>query len=352
MEGLRAYAVLVVMIVHTTGSYARFMKGQNLDLVNILDLQGWSDIGLYVLFRSHYGVDLFFLISGFLITRMIGRARFEYGRFLFWRTVRIYPAFLVSLVLMIGISTWLHQYKLDPWILLGNLFFLNGVPKHGIQAINFVTWSLFYEFAFYIVFPLLFKNLSVNTTTRLVLLFAFIVIAAWLSGEGNPRFGMFIAGAIVAKQSDDALSVIARRVSDHWVALLYLLATLSFSFIHEFAIFTPIYSFAGGWLFIQVVFGKGWLNGLFTLAPIRYLGNISYSFYLVHVPALVLTFHLAGQVAKLAAGGWTYAVLLASEFALSLVFAIGLFAIAERPYFQLRRSHFGRRAERGGSHRS
>ena len=119
MEGLRAYAVFVVFLVHFFGAYARAAHGVDLGAVGIAELQSPILRVYHWLHRSHYGVDLFFFLSGFLIFRIVAREDFRYARFVGHRLARIYPAFLVSTI-VIAIAFRGAEHLLS-WNLLGNI---------------------------------------------------------------------------------------------------------------------------------------------------------------------------------------------------------------------------------------
>ena len=96
-----------------------------------------------------------------MICRIVSstKQRFSYGSFLRKRFLRIYPAFLISLLISTVLSVHWNWVKFEAAAFCENLLLLNGlngVAGINVPAYNCVTWSLFYEFAFYLVFPLLF----------------------------------------------------------------------------------------------------------------------------------------------------------------------------------------------------
>ncbi len=145
MEGLRAYAAFVVFFVHFTWSFVFETHGIDLDDP---EARGGSLLLAFYhwLMRSHYGVDLFFVLSGFLIFRLVAKPGFRYPRFLRDRALRIYPVFLVTTV-VIGMA-FHGPDRLASWNFAANLLWLNAIPELGIPAISTPTWSLFFEFAF------------------------------------------------------------------------------------------------------------------------------------------------------------------------------------------------------------
>ena len=156
LDGLRGIAVILTYFVHYCGSYMATFRGAN---PNVVALAGWPgnfDKVLYWLFRSHHGVYIFFMLSGYLIAKVSLDYDFAYLRFMRNRLVRIYPAFLLALGASIALGFAVGLPLPSGREFFFNLLFLNGFPPAHVAGIvsNNVTWSLFYEMVFYVVFPL------------------------------------------------------------------------------------------------------------------------------------------------------------------------------------------------------
>ena len=157
MEGLRANAVLLTFSVHFFGSWLLQVRGINPAVFAPHELPRNTDVILAWLQMSLYGVYLFFILSGFLICRLVGNARhFLYLRFLWRRLWRIYPAFVFALALAVLVFSSHPKGPSFSWRDVGaNLLLLNGIHQLGVAPILHQTWSLFYEAVFYLVFPVL-----------------------------------------------------------------------------------------------------------------------------------------------------------------------------------------------------
>lgn len=157
LDGLRGFAVLLVFCVHAAGNEASAFLGANFDTSTFRTATSNGERLLFWLFRSHHGVFLFFVLSGFLIGRMWWpRAILPYRTFAWRRTLRIYPAFLVAFAASLAFAYVLGNWQPPDWLRdAGNLLFLNGLPGNFVVPFNAVTWSLFYEMVFYLAFPLL-----------------------------------------------------------------------------------------------------------------------------------------------------------------------------------------------------
>src|SRR5690606_4132801 len=146
MEGLRGIAVTLVFLVHYHSVLTPWMAG----------VEGWgSDFGRAMRFAGAAGVDLFFVLSGYLIYGATLSARFSWGGFMRRRLQRIYPTFLVLLTIYLGLSFLIpSESKLPPgaaeasFYVLQNVLLLPGM--FAIKPIITVAWSLSYEMFFYL----------------------------------------------------------------------------------------------------------------------------------------------------------------------------------------------------------
>jgi len=340
LEGFRAYAAFLIFLVHYCDSYATRILAvdpNSLRLSTVPDV--WTGV-IFYFFASHYGVDLFFFLSGFLICRMLLRPDFDYRRFLMGRIARIYPAFALSLVvwacMRIAVQQW---YSLDLAQVAGNLLFLNAVPAFGVKAYNTVTWSLFFEFVFYLTFPVIVCGArpSDRVTPARIAVFAGIFMLLVLQvGTFFIRFLMFFGGALLAVLPPERIRRLATCISDGAAVALYLLSTVLFAKWLNYALFIPIFVATTALVVVKVIHGQGILARWFGWTPFRYFGNISYSFYLMHGLGIEITMNFYGQE-LLQLGSLPYLIMtFAASLAIGVISATVLFVAAERPYFTWR----------------
>jgi peptidoglycan/LPS O-acetylase OafA/YrhL len=143
LEGLRGYAVILVFLVHSCGLVAARVHGVDPDRVSIHSLSGGAAV-LQFFFRSHYGVDLFFVLSGLLMADIAARRWPGTRAFLGRRALRIYPAYLASLALGIAAAAWMFHHEVTAAHVAANAVFLHGFFVLGFPALNPVSWSLSY----------------------------------------------------------------------------------------------------------------------------------------------------------------------------------------------------------------
>lgn len=334
MEGLRAYAVVAVFLVHYVASLSRIF-GNGLVEFNPFTDSGVKEWFFLFLRSSHYGVDIFFLISGFLISGLVAKPSFNYLAFLAHRVLRIYPAFVVSLVVFLGYAIAFDNGHF--WLngLLGNILLLNGIPGLGFPYISIVTWSLFFEFSFYIILPLLFRLATRQGQTNLWKLssFALLLILPLLAISGSyMRYLMFLAGIWLRMLPRERLESLTNKIPEYGVIAVYVLTTTFFMFVKNWIVFIPVYILPCFALVNCTINGHGMLNRIFSLRPLRYLGNISFSFYLYHTLGLKIA---ASILKALSVTGFVpYAIsYFLIGFSLALVLATLSFWLLERPYF-------------------
>ena len=341
MEGIRAYAVLLTFAVHYfTFVFQRVhsLNPNRYGVIEVYELTGstWDAFMLY-LFRSQYGVDLFFILSGFLIYRMLIKGKQSFVPYVKNRLMRIYPVFLVSLAVAIFVKCWLMpQMTIDLERFIKSLV-LVYVDYNG------PAWSLRYELIFYVVMPAIIAvgaRLGGVVTLRWIF---FGVFCLFMWASGFPRFAMFFAGAMVASFSDKQLHEFAGRVPDSLVAAIFLASTTAYAFIPKYNLMMPFFAITFGLFFIAVVFGAGFLNRAFTVYPMRFLGNVSYSFYMIHGPALGIGFWLSAKLVTQATILERCLSMLAFSFAVTVILSVIMFLTLELPYFK------GKQREASGS---
>ncbi len=290
IDGLRALAILPVLLFHT-------------------HVPGFS--GGYV------GVDIFFVISGFLITGIIAReidaGRFSIIGFYERRFRRIMPALVVMILTVLGLSAWLY--------LSGDL---EGVPKSALAATLFAsnlwfftdtgyfaggadvkpllhTWSLAVEEQFYIGFPvllLLVARLAPKWRTAIIWTLAGASLALCIAMRRDASgFAFYLlptrgwelfAGSLLAL---GAVGPIRQQLLREAVASAGLAAIL-----YAVICFDRQTLFPGAAALIPVLGTAAlilcapgtWMGRLLGAAPLVGIGLISYSLYLWHWPFIVL----------------------------------------------------------------
>jgi exopolysaccharide production protein ExoZ len=334
MEGLRGFAVFLVFVVH----YSSLSQAWLRDSGPLLPLLGAAhNIG-------NVGVDLFFVLSGFLIYGALLDGSKGFGRYFVRRVRRIYPAFLVVFVIYLLASALRPAESKIPsgWAdaalyLTQNLLLLPGI--FPIEPMITVAWSLSYEMFYYLVAPLVMWAAALKTRSAPWRL-AFVVVvsvvafgaAAWLGGP--VRLGMFLAGIVLFELMRNRPG----RAPGSAVAFAALLASLWLSLIPlPGAAAQSLRTLLLGVGFALLcwccfVRGDSLASRLFNWTPMRWLGNMSYSYYLLHGLSLKVFFMALAWVLPSPGVSAMVLWLWLPAFAVTLVPTVLLFLLVERPY--------------------
>lgn len=299
MEGLRGLAVFLVFLVHYGSCASLFHKVSD------------GTAGLVQLFMQvgEIGVDLFFVLSGFLIYGTLISRKFDFFRYMKRRIVRIYPTFLAVFAVYLILSVLFPDkskipsgYQDASIYILQNVLLLPGL--FNIDPIITVAWSLSYEMFFYLFMPLAIRIGNMQAWTAgmrvIVLLAASALALPILASAGGPvRLMMFCSGAILfeidAKNSHRQLPTFLGFIAlaGALAAPLVPITGLPGTLFRMGAIYIAFF------LLCYFCFRAGpgdAIARVFSFTPLRWLGNMSYSYYLVHGLTLNAVFMITGKI--------------------------------------------------------
>lgn len=297
LDGLRALAILLVLIGH--------------GLPTIVATTGWLRWPSRLLGNGPLGVEIFFVISGFLITRLLMHERQRNGKislsqFYLRRTFRILPAFY-CFILFIVVCWWLGRYDLRKSDLLAASTF---VWNYKVSAAGWVLghiWSLSVEEQFYLIWPLalvlLGNRAALRFATALVLAEPFIRVATYAlfpSARGHipimlhTRIDALMFGCVTAllyenERFNRLYLALCRFHAPMLAAVFIFVLSPILETRFQGAYLLPVgYSMEGASIALILVWlirNAGSATGrLFNSAPARYVGVLSYSLYLWQQP--------------------------------------------------------------------
>ena len=335
MEGLRGFAVFLVFLVH----YVSLTEPW------VLPASATATIGRALHTIGNSGVDLFFVLSGYLIYGSLMNREQAFLRFMRRRVQRIYPTFLVVLATYLVLSfVFPDESKLPTTLWSGSIYlFQNLLLLPGIfpiEPIITVAWSLSYEMLYYLAIPAVIPLLKLRQRSAawralffLTVAVAFAIYCA-LSG-GHVRLVMFIAG-ILLFESMKSRAVPAPSsplaVATLVAGLLFMLMPIGGSLGHAAKITALFLAF---YVLCLCCFKRpfDWLAQAFTWTPLRWLGNMSYSYYLIHGLALKACFLVLARVLpEVVLGPWVFWLLLPVTFVATLPPSIALYLLVERRF--------------------
>lgn len=346
LDGVRGYATMLVFLTHAFGlALARTSGLPDVERVFAFDTSDPVIAAFAFLFHSNYGVDLFFVLSGLLMTDIAIRRWPGTRRFLARRALRIYPPYLLAMIAAAVVVAFMGQ-RFSAGETGANLALLQGFFPLGIRAINPITWSLSYEAAFYLAVPAIavawgaMRHRPVEYSyAGLAILFAAItaVCAALTVDRGIylAYFTLFIPGIALGLLGDAKRNEVARRLPVIWVVAAWVIFALAIK-AGILRNTQPVYYAASAVACGLVVLKACDAGSGFGGPVMSTLGRYSYSFFLVHYVIVhawgaFLAAHLHNP------GRLTYAALLVvGALAISLVAARVLYELTERWYFARR----------------
>ena len=266
--------------------------------------------------KGYLGVETFFILSGFILSHVYleaaGEKRFRYGGFLWARIARVYPLHLVTLFGMIGlgIAATIAGLSID-----GSLNDWRALPAHltmthawglaPLSAFNHPSWSISAEWFAYLSFPAFafvawrLRNRPVLATVlaagfALGLYGVFEPLAGYALTEATFRWGMLRIVPCFALGC--ALYLVHRRGPVPHAGLVALASGVAVLASASLGLWDAITVLAAGGL----ILGLGALDnaraGVLGSKVGVYLGEISYSIYMVCAPVLLLTTNVAARL--------------------------------------------------------
>ena len=266
--------------------------------------------------NGYLGVDIFFVISGYVITKSIIRNfknnKFSFLEFYFRRIKRILPVFLVVLFTTIIFASFVFliaDLKRFLESLISSLGFVSNF-YFWITGGYFSTndqlkpllhiWSLSVEEQFYLFFPIFFylllkikKNLNFNLFTVLVIISLSFIINIFFISKGHKdviffmfpaRIWQFGLGILIAMLP---LLKIKNTLND-FLYLLFAITLIIFNFVTKIK-FLPdatLMCLGVSLILYRATNEKNYLTNIFNIKPIIFIGLISFSLYLWHWPII------------------------------------------------------------------
>jgi peptidoglycan/LPS O-acetylase OafA/YrhL len=297
LDAVRGLAILVVMFHNISPKYPLFHSDQ-------LFRDGWM------------GVDLFFVLSGLLITGILLDTKQSAGyfkNFYVRRCLRIWPLYYSLLFFMFVVVRFLNssEYHLvvqtsSPWwafpLFLQN--FLLAISTNAAGPLG-VTWSLAIEEQFYLVWPLVVRFCSITQVRQLAIaeicLSPMLRYYLWLHHVDLYtnifcRLDGLMAGALLALLIRSDNFVPSKLLQRAWILLLIAapLAFLTEAFHARWIVFSFTALASAAFVYVAMFSERKWLQRIMTNQFLVYTGTISYGLYLLHkIPfGMVQVLHL------------------------------------------------------------
>lgn len=342
LDGLRGVAILLVMGFHY------FYHLESFYYKSTLYPYGETFSNVLIFKYGYMGVELFFIISGFVIAMTLESSRSVID-FAIRRFVRIWPALIVSGILTFFLLNWSDA----PFALHRRQFWPNFLPSFTLTPpslwsgwfpkVDYVTgvyWSLVVEIRFYMIAAILFWLFSREKLARNLVIFTLVVyIARALLRRAMPGYNgvydalfipdylpWFAAGAVFYELYKERLAKGAVLIMLAVIYALIARVSTNYAIIGR----DPVFASAAALAFMALFWflaTKPSSMRLFEVRPLVWIGECSYSIYLYHYAVGMI---LISQVSKTI--GLAPQLLLVAAISL-LVLAVGRvsYATVENP---------------------
>lgn len=299
LDGVRGLAILAVTLY-------RFSKE--------IPTDSWLGQTLYMFFGlGDRGVDLFFVLSGFLITGILvdtKGSKHYFINFLARRSLRIFPLYFAALFLLLIIGNWFPAFSGKFALADKNQFYLwtylanFKMSVDGVWCFGYLDhfWSLAVEEHFYLVWPLALFVCSRGTALKLAAVTAVVCAGARVcfaavsdNGVAPDVFTLFrcdalLIGAMLALQIRSAQGLAPLR---RWAVFCFpvcLMLGLAAELLDKrlFTIAHTLWPLLWACVLVWLLSGhdQHWLARLFNLSGLRLLGTLSYAMYVFQSPLI------------------------------------------------------------------
>ncbi|PZO06104.1 MAG: acyltransferase [Alphaproteobacteria bacterium] len=264
---------------------------------------GWWD-------RARLGVDVFFILSGFILTHVYlqGDAVPDYRRFLVARFARIYPAHLFILLAILGmvlvaplVGVGLEPGRFNPTDFAGTLLLISAwFPRETLVEWNGPAWSLSAEWFAYLAFPV-YAAIALRLRARPWILIALAgLVFIVLDGFYRAQFGR------VLPRAEDSMGIL-RIIPEflYGIGLYYLglrwapsarlaiagalAATVALLALMQIGVDDRVIVVAAGPFILSLaLLAKARVHTFLSHPAVLFAGEASFALYLVHIPILMV----------------------------------------------------------------
>jgi peptidoglycan/LPS O-acetylase OafA/YrhL len=346
LDTLRGIAVALVVCFHSFG-FLYGLRGLSgiPKLLVALTLPGWV------------GVNLFFVLSGFLITGILLDTKNRedyYRRFYLRRALRILPLYYAVLVLLLLLArTGLIERRVSwSFLALSSVYLANLTTLFGVPMQYGVLWSLAVEEHFYLLWPALLRSLSrrnvIFGASAIAVLCLLLRVLYWALGYTTAGYTWLSADGLAMGA---ILAAVARTPNGSRQHVRYIaIAAFAASFA-MFAAGAPFGVFSAGH-FLGLTFRETALDLLCTCVVgltlligtspwkavvnrpvLQFLGKISYGVYLTHMLVFEAVVHFLGRLWPGLPPAAGHFGVMALRFGISGVLTLGLMSLSRR-YFE------------------
>jgi peptidoglycan/LPS O-acetylase OafA/YrhL len=345
IDGLRFLAIILVLLHHVHG----FIEFKNYftytDQTSFEWLRTW-------LIDARRGVELFFVISGFILALPFARAAFtdspkpSIKKYFLRRLTRLEPPYIIALILMLlyQLSLGGMNVVLATKSFFASLFYVHNITYDWPSLLLPVAWSLELEVHFYLLAPFLFTAFYLSKPSRRLLFFVLILGLPWVQVHFQTwtyylihYIQYFLMGLVLADFYLDRPKI----KTEGWLGalaggiLLYYVVASPHVRTHVVTDHTDLVQAmlfpVGIGMFYYIVLTNSFWKKVFSFQVISIIGGMCYSIYLIHLPviSLVMRYLVNHQFSQSYAG--QFLVYLAVSLPVVLLFGATYFLLIEKP---------------------
>jgi peptidoglycan/LPS O-acetylase OafA/YrhL len=317
-----------------------------------------------IILHGAYAVDIFIIMSGFVITKLLAEKKESYGRFIKRRFMRLFPVFFVATLIAIFIRLvlssvllanlnyssllWASEHKYFWTHILAHLSMLHGAIPDAIlpySSIAFLApaWSISLEFQYYLVAPVFaLMDRKYGARGRLALIAGSVFICHFFGSAMERWYGF-------PSFLPEKLPLFLAGMTSYWIyveahnkhkelsgRLLFAAVPLVYSLTNPLPLTIWIAGFA---LILGDIESRAIANvkNLLNRPSLRFLGKISYSTYLIHFPLIWLAKAFVVRIAPEISRQAMAVSLLVIVIPLTLISSAFLYRFIEKPGIDLGR---------------
>jgi peptidoglycan/LPS O-acetylase OafA/YrhL len=356
IDGLRFIAIASVLLLHCSGIVFGPLVADPATLYPDPHFSRLPEVlrhkALLVRFsqHGHYGVQIFFVISGFILALpfarhyLTGGKRIRYRDYLLRRVTRLEAPYVLSLLLRAGL--WFYLGTFSAAVLLPHLgysiFYLHGI-RYGVPSIiSTVAWSLEVEVQFYLIAPLLAVVFCVKPAwLRRIALVLAIAMCAPLQTALIPHWSTWVRGGVWGGALTNFIQFFLagllladlylegwEKIPSSWLWDLFCIPGWIALFWLGLAPFQYVAPLLIPFLFVGAFKGK--VVRAFTRHPlISTIGGMCYSIYLIHFTVLSIVMKVPARLHFSVDMGLVFGYLIAIPMAIAV--SAVYFLLIERP---------------------
>jgi peptidoglycan/LPS O-acetylase OafA/YrhL len=346
LDTLRGIAVSLVLCFHSFG----FLYG-------VRGLSGIPKLLVAMTLPGWVGVNLFFVLSGFLITGILLDTKTRedyYRRFYFRRALRILPLYYAVLVLLLVLArTGLVERRVSlSFLALSSVYLANVTSLMGVPMQYGVLWSLAVEEHFYLLWPGLVRSLSrrnvivgAGAVAALCLLLRVLYRVfgyttggyTWLAADGLAMGAILAAMARSPYRSRERVRQLSAGAFAASLAIFAAGAPFGIFFAGHFLGLTfretALDLLCTSAVGLTLLIGTSKWKTLVNRPVLQFLGKISYGVYLTHMLVFEVVVHFLGRLWPSLPPAEAHFAVMWLRFCISASVTLGLMSLSRR-YFE------------------